>query len=85
MGGEPLALIVAARRLAGVGDPYQTAALAALELAGRHEGSPAGEGLSRLAADLLEAGRLARALNLASDDRRIVSSLMAWYRDEIAG
>ncbi|HHQ48852.1 MAG TPA: DNA polymerase III subunit delta', partial [Acidobacteria bacterium] len=47
MGGEPLALIVAARRLAGVGDPYQTAALAALELAGRHEGSPAGEGLSR--------------------------------------
>jgi len=81
LGGEPLALIIAARRLAQAGDPYEVAVLAALELAARHEASEVGESFSRLAADLLEAGRLARALNLKSHDRRVVSCFMAWYRD----
>jgi len=83
--GEPLALIVAARRLAKFPDPYQVAALAALSLAGREEAPSAGEGFVRLAADLLEAGRQARILSIKSHDRRITSCFMAWYRDELAG
>ncbi|NOZ94773.1 MAG: hypothetical protein GXP47_08565 [Acidobacteria bacterium] len=84
LGGEPLALVLAARRLAQAGEPYQVAALAALELAGRNEGSEPGEGFVRLAADLLEAGRAARTLNLKSHDRRVISCFMDWYRKEIS-
>jgi len=81
--GEPLALIVVSRRLGGVESPYQVAALAALNLAARYGGSDAGEGFSRLAADLLAAGRLARILNIKNNERRLLSCFMAWYRDEV--
>jgi len=84
-GGEPLALILAARRLSGTGDPYQTAALAALELAARKGGAVEGEGLVRLAAELLEAGRMAQILNIKSPDGRITSCFMAWYREAVEG
>jgi hypothetical protein len=60
--------------------PFGAVAAVALEMAGAAENEPVGEELARLAADLLDAERRSRALNL-NPRGQIVSCLMRWYRE----
>jgi len=78
LGGETLNLVRLA--YAGHGDPYafQTAAAIALEVAAERPEET--QCLVGLAADLLEAERLTRALNLTVE-RQLLACLLRWYGD----
>lgn len=60
--------------------PFQLAAVSALELATAIDDQNRGEGLVRLAADLLGVEHRTRALNLNARGQ-LVSSLLRWYRE----
>ncbi|NOZ78958.1 MAG: hypothetical protein GXP48_07250 [Acidobacteria bacterium] len=76
-GGEVLGLLRTARRLDPEPAGFQIAAMAAMEVA-VEAGDGHAEGLVRLAADLLEAEKRHRALNL-NRNRQILSCLLRWY------
>ena len=60
--------------------PFAAVAAVALEMASEAEEDHGGEELARLATDLLEVERRARALNLNAR-AQMVSCLMRWYRE----
>ncbi|HSL17415.1 MAG TPA: hypothetical protein VLB51_05870 [Methylomirabilota bacterium] len=78
--GEPRLLLKLSYALDGGVDGFEVAAVVATELAAAGRGPGGGEGLSRLAADLLATERRCRAFNL-DRDRQLVSCLLRWYRD----
>jgi hypothetical protein len=51
-----------------------------MEMASQHEGKAEGEGLARLAAELLATEFRARALNL-NPRAQLVSCLMRWHKE----
>jgi hypothetical protein len=59
---------------------FEVVAAVAADMAVEAETSDRGEGLARLAADLLASERRSRALNLMTD-RQLVSCLLRWYRE----
>lgn len=75
--GSALELVRAARRLSALEAPFELAAASCLAAAaGSAERS---EEMTRLAADLVDAGRRAVALNLTAE-RQLLSCLLDWHR-----
>jgi len=61
-------------------NPFEAVAAVATEMATAADETEDGEGLIRLAADLLATDRRCRALNL-STDRQLVSCLLRWFQE----
>ncbi len=79
--GRVLGLLRAARRAGSLPSGLEAAALAAVETAARAD-PELGDGLARLADDLMRASRLTVALNL-EPERQLLACLMHWYEEEI--
>jgi len=79
-GGETRHLLRMPYALPDSVPPFAAVAAVALEMASEAEEDPGGEELARLATDLLEVERRARALNLNAR-AQMVSCLMRWYRE----
>lgn len=79
--GRVLGLLRAARRAGTAPSGLEAAALAAVELAA-HVDPELGDGLARLADDLMRASRITVALNLEAE-RQLLARLMKWYEEEI--
>ena len=80
LAGETGPLVRLPYRLPDGLPPFAAVASVALEMACESEEPAAGEGLARLAADLLATERRAGALNL-NVKGQLVSGLMRWYRE----
>jgi len=80
LAGEPRALL----RLPYLGpdgiDRFEVIASVATETASASDDHERGEGLIRLAADLLATGRRCRALNLGAE-RQLAACLLRWFRE----
>jgi len=80
LSGETGPLVRLPYRLPAGLPPFTAVASVALEMACESEDPAAGEGLARLAADLLATERRTGALNL-NVKGQLVSGLMRWYRE----
>jgi hypothetical protein len=83
LAGEPQGLLELPYRLTGDGNAFEIVATVATEMAAESDDGDRGEGLARLAADLLATDRRCRALNL-DRPRQLASCLMRWYRDDVS-
>ncbi len=81
--GEVLGLLRAARRAGTAPSGLEAASLAAVEVAAAAD-PELGDGLARLADDLMRASRLTVALNL-EPERQLLACLMHWYEEEVKG
>jgi hypothetical protein len=80
--GEPRQLLRLPYVLGDDVDAFEVVAAVATETAAASSGTDGGEGLARLAADLLATNRRCRALNL-DRGRQLISCLMRWFRDDV--
>lgn len=80
LGGDLHELVRLPFVIDGVARPFELVAACAVEMAAARDGDHAGEGLARLAADLLAVDRRTRALNL-NRKGQMVSSLMRWFTE----
>ena len=78
--GEPRHLLRLPYLVGGEVNPFEAVAAVATEMATAADETEDGEGLIRLAADLLATDRRCRALNL-STDRQLVSCLLRWFQE----
>ncbi len=81
LSGEVLGLLRAARRAGSTPFGLEAAALAVTEVATTAD-PEVGEGLSRLAEDLMRSARLTVALNLEAE-RQLLACLLHWYETEV--
>jgi hypothetical protein len=78
--GDVTALLKLPYLVAGEFSAFEVVAAVATEMASNAANAGGGEGLARLAADLLATERRARALNLSAD-RQLASCLVRWYQE----
>jgi hypothetical protein len=63
-------------------NPFQLVATVAGEMAAEPDAGDRGDGLSRLAVELLATERRSRALNLNAD-KQLIGCLLRWYREDL--